>query len=311
MGRGYHRVLDALKELRAERDELGRVDEIPIDLSDFEDRKNTAGTGDYVFSGVPRDVAVKFPTSSNVYPALDCGAELDRILLLPDTHSPFHDRWAWDAAMSFARKWRPTTLVHVGDFADFYSVSDHSKDPSRAHNLLEECKTTKALRSELDDLGASRKFFCAGNHEYRLDRYVRDHAPALIGAVSIDQLLGLTEHGWVYSPYGKHIRIGDLHCTHDVGKCGKGAISQTAIAVGHNVVIGHSHRLGCEYFGTVLGERYVSASLGCLLDIAAADYKSEIEKAPWTHGFGTALMTKEGNFELQLHPIVNGRVIGA
>jgi hypothetical protein len=254
-------------------------------------------------------VHVEKPVANYTLPALDCGKELERILLIGDVHAPFHDKYAWDAMMKFARQWRPHTIIQEGDFGDFYSVSDHDKDPRRANNLLEECKATNALFDELDDLKPERKIFDEGNHCWRLERHLMSKSSALLGAVTIDGLFHLQERGWMHVPYMSYGRIGNLHHTHDVGKSGANAVRQTAAAVGHSIAFGHCHRLEQIYFGTVLGERYTAACVGWLGDVAAANYVSEVVKAQWQHGFATALMDKGGDFELQLRPIVNYRVI--
>ncbi len=73
---------------------------------------------------------------------------LERLLIVPDTHSPFEDRRAWKLMLRAARAFGPHIVVHQGDLADFYTVSSHSKDPSRAQSLKEELKQVKKLRKE-------------------------------------------------------------------------------------------------------------------------------------------------------------------
>lgn len=333
-----------MRELRAERPAAD--DYVEVDTSDFEDRHEVAmqcqhcgwGLRDPIQDRGVCDVCIRNsgkvrpppppedrPTSPEPLPAcrvhvenpaanytfepLDLGSELERILIIPDTHSPFHDPLAWKTLLDFGRKWRPHTLIHLGDLADFYSVSDHDKDPRRANNLLDECNVTNALLDELDDLGAVRRIFCEGNHEYRLERYLMRHAPALLGIASVDHLLRLQERGWSRIPYAMHGRVGKLYVTHEAGKSGQNAVQQMAQAVGGSIAFGHTHRLQIQYFGSILGDRHVSATCGWLGDKASATYKSEIEKAPWQLGFATAIMERSGCFELQARPIVDYRVL--
>lgn len=211
--------------------------------------------------------------------------------------------------MDFARQWEPHTLIHLGDMNDFYSVSDHDRDPRRAHNLMDEIKVTRTLFDEMDDLGAVRKIFCGGNHEKFLDRHIMRHAPALMGVVSYEELLGFKQRKWCHIPYREHGSIGKLHFTHEAGAAGETAVRRMAAATGHNIVFGHTHRLASMYYGTILDERYVSASCGWLGDKKSATYKSDIEKAAWQLGFGTVLMNKRGSFQLNLIPIVDYRII--
>jgi hypothetical protein len=213
--------------------------------------------------------------------------------------------------MTWARKWQPTHIIHLGDFLDCYSISDHDKDPRRAHNLLFECKASGKLLDDLDGLGARGKVFCHGNHEHRLERYLMRQAPALLGVSSIGKMLHLRRRGWAQVPYMEHGTIGKLHYTHDAGKCGAGATRAMAMATGASIVYGHTHRLESIYFGSILGDRHIAACAGWLGDPLAAKYKSTIEKAPWQHGFAAAYMNPgDGTFRLDLLPIVDGKVLG-
>jgi predicted phosphodiesterase len=270
-------------------------EEIEIDLKDED-----------VYEVVPK----RKDKRSYEYEPLDLGKETERILLLPDTHAPFHDARAWDAALRFARKWRPHTVVHLGDWLDCLTVSDHDKDPRRGTQLEGELVVMRGLREEVDELpGIVRKIFTRGNHEYRLERYAMRHAPALISILNLDQLMGLTQNGWHVVPYMQHGKLGKLRITHGTRHSGAYAVHQNAAAFCASVAFGHTHRLGLTYFGDVDDNRHVSASLGWLGDLNEADYVDTVSKRYWQHGFGTALMKRDGRFELQLRPIVDGEVI--
>ena len=232
-----------------------------------------------------------------------------RIVILPDTHAPYEDKRAWDAAMHFCRRFKPDTLIHLGDLADFYCISEHDKDPRRSSNLLVECKTTNALLDEMDSLGAERKIFCAGNHENRLERTLMKHAPGLMGAISIDSLLGFSRRGWHIEAYQELVKVGKLFVTHDVGYCGASAVRQAAVACGHSIVTGHGHRLESLYFSKTTGESHVSAMAGHLADINEARYCSPARRAAWHHGLISCVMVEGGDFQLNLVPIVDGRLV--
>jgi predicted phosphodiesterase len=250
---------------------------------------------------------VEKPALSPIFAPL--GVDLERILLISDLHAPFHDKKAWDALLNFAASKGCHTIVDMGDFSDFYCVSAHDKDPRRAKNLVEESEASNTCLDDVDRLGAKRKIFCKGNHEYRLDRYLMGQGGALLGAVTTDTLLRLTERGWSVFDYGHHVRVGNLYVTHDVGRSGQNAVFQAANVVGHNIATGHTHRLTQAYFGTMLGERYVSATLGWLGDPDSASYVCSAVRSTWQHGFGYVEMERSGDFDLRLVPIVNGRIL--
>lgn len=238
---------------------------------------------------------------------------LERVLLLPDSHRPYHDRKAWQVMMQAARVWEPDVIIILGDFADFYAVSSHSKDPNRARNLESEVEDVNRGLDELDALGAKRKFYVCGNHEDRLERYLMERAPELFNMVRIRDLFRLAERGWRFIPYKRHLKLGRLHITHDTNRAGRYAHYQSqADFGGANVVIGHTHRLGYMVEGSAQGEPHVAAQFGWLGDFSSVDYMHRVRAMrDWSHGFGVGVMEPNGNVHLQPIPIVNGSCVVA
>lgn len=212
---------------------------------------------------------------------------LESFAIVPDTHRPYHDRTAWRLFLKALRAFRPHHLVCIGDFADFYAVSSHSKDPRRTLRLEEELADVNRGLDELDALGATRKYFCAGNHSDRLTRYLRDRAPELYGLVGVPEVFRLKARGWAYTPYKDHVKIGKVHFTHDVGSSGRTATFKALDTYQHSVVTGHSHRLQFIVEGNALGEQKLSAQFGWLGDAAQVDYLHRARvKKDWALGFG-------------------------
>lgn len=186
-----------------------------------------------------------------------------------------------------ARDLRPKTVVCIGDLADFYSVSAHSKDPNRAGRLSFELDSVRQGLDELDALDATQKILVEGNHEDRLRRYLQDKAPEIASEISLSRLFGLQARGWTYVPYKSDLRLGKLYLTHDVGVAGKYAAYRALEAFQHSVVTGHSHRLCYVVEGNAVGEYKVSAQFGWLGDVKAIDYMSGIKaRTSWPLGFG-------------------------
>lgn len=231
---------------------------------------------------------------------------LKRILICPDTHRPYHDKKAWGLMLKAAKAFKPEVLVCIGDLADFYSVSSHSKDPARTERLVDELVDVNVALDELDALGAKEKFFIAGNHCDRLTRYLQDKAPELFGVVKIPALFRLNERGWHYTPYKKHIKIGRMHFTHDVGVAGRNATFKALDTYQHSVVTGHTHRLQYIVEGNAVGEYKLSAQFGWLGDVNKIDYMQEANaNKNWALGFGIGYHdTESGIVYLTPIPIV-------
>ena len=237
---------------------------------------------------------------------------MKRILVVPDCHHPFVDELAWALFLKCAKAWKPDYCVIIGDFADFFSVSFHTKSPAVRYDLESEVNATV---DALEDLTSAlpkkcKRIFCAGNHEFRLERYLSEKAPELFNTVSIPKVLQLKEHGWKYVPYKETHRIGQIHFTHDLGRSGKHAAAQSLADFGDNIVIGHTHRGNVVYGGTVSGKTHVGMSVGWLGDTDDIDYmhKAKVNR-DWQHGFGTIHMEPNGTGHAQFIPIVNQRCV--
>lgn len=233
--------------------------------------------------------------------------KIERILIVPDTHAPYHDKRAWDIVMQVGRAIQPDTIVHLGDLADFYAVSAYSKSPLRTLSLPDEVEICRSLRLQLDSLAPKRKIFIEGNHEDRLRRYLTDKAPELFGLVNTDQLLQLSENDWEFYPYREHAKIGKVYFTHDTGHAGKYATNRSLETYQHSVVVGHNHANQYLVTGDATGTYQVGAQFGWLGDMNQIDYLHRIKVSrQWSLGFGTGYHeVATGVIWLTPHPIVN------
>lgn len=232
-----------------------------------------------------------------------------RIVVCPDTHVPYHDVLAWNTFLAAARAAKPDALVIIGDFADFYAVSSHPKNPSRKANLEDECVAVNRELDALERLEIPRVIFCEGNHEERLTRYLTSRAPELHGALSAREKFRIRARGWEWLPYRRHIKIGKLYFAHDVGPCGKFTAQRTLEAFQHPIVIGHSHRAGIAYGGYVTGERSVCMNVGWLGDVDEIDYVHQSQTRDWVHSWGDIHQDEIGVSWCNVVPIIKGRTV--
>ncbi len=233
-------------------------------------------------------------------------------LAIPDTHAPGHHKIAWNAMVKAARVLKPRQIVIMGDFIDCYRLSKHARHPNDGPTAQEEFRVGNHLLDQLDSLGAERKFYLGGNHENRLNNYVRDRAPDLSGLLTIESALKLEQRRWKFLPYQRELKLGKIHFVHDIGFCGKYAVSQTMARYGSNVVMGHVHRLQLLFEGTAKGESYVGCCPGWLGDPESPlfDYMPNIGKRrEWQHGFAVGRNDRRGNTHIQVLPIIGGQVV--
>lgn len=230
-------------------------------------------------------------------------SNLRPILIVPDTHRPYHDEKAWQLMLKVAKRFKPYHLVTIGDFGDFYAVSSHSKDPGRTRHLDKELIDVRHGLDELDRLGAEDKHFIEGNHEDRLTRYLKEKAPELFGVVNTSQLLGLRERGWHFTPYKAHTKIGKLHLTHDVESATRYSTFKALDIYQHSIVTGHAHRMQYIVEGNAVGEFKLSSQFGWLGDASKIDYTHQAHvNKNWALGFGFGYVAKDSGIAY-LNPV--------
>lgn len=222
---------------------------------------------------------------------------LKKLLFIPDTHIPYHDKRAWRLAMIAAKAFKPDTIIIGGDFGDFYSVSSHSKQVDRMNKFDYELKQINKALDQVCSIGTKDIHFVEGNHEDRLRRYLQDKAPELAGQLDTKSLFKLKKRGISFTPYKSTLKLGKLHVTHDFGNAGRFAHYKALDTAQQNVVINHTHRIGYAVEGSNTGKRYVTAMFGWLGDLNSIDYMHR-DKAnkDWSLGLGTGYLDTDTGY---------------
>lgn len=212
-----------------------------------------------------------------------------------------------DLVHAVGRELKPDVVTILGDYLDAESLSSFSKDPDRHHILKEEVDDANRGLDEFDRYyPKARKIYIQGNHEFRLERYIRDRAPALYSLAYLPDILRLHTRGWEYVKYGKHIRIGKLIFTH-----GTIVRLNTAAAMlqkyEHSVCFGHIHRIEESLKVNALGDAHVAFTPGWLGDANQVDYIKDF--ANWQLGFALVYHLANGEFFHTTHKIVNYKTV--
>lgn len=211
-------------------------------------------------------------------------------LIIPDTHRPFHDKRAYNLMLEVATSQKIDEVVILGDYADFYSVSSHAKDPRVFHMLEDELVDVLAGLNEIDVLFKNaKKVFLFGNHEFRFERYLVDKAPALFGVTSLEHLFEINRRpNWLTVPYGpnqKYSVLGSkLTARHEpLAPTAKGTASRALCSL----VYGHIHRIEESHLVGLDGTNHVCFSVGWLGDKRQDQVFSYVKNYhQWQLGFG-------------------------
>lgn len=194
---------------------------------------------------------------------------LKSALIIPDCHIPYEDKRAYALMLRAAKDIDPDEIVILGDFADFYSVSSHAKDPRVTDLLVDEVAAVIQKLDELDKLfPRAKKVYLEGNHENRLERYLVDRAPALFGCTQVSYLFDINKRpNWTFIPYTpkqKHLVLGShLYAKHTpLSNSAKATVTKALCSL----VYGHIHSMEENHIVGMDGTNHVAFSVGWLGD---------------------------------------------
>jgi len=249
---------------------------------------------------------------------LETYPDIKRWLLLFDLHVPFQDNRAVHTALDWAcaKENRCDGVIYGGDLGDCYSLSPWIRDPRRRRFPDEIAAVGQVLDHVEARLHPKATIWKAGNHEYRLERYLMQRAAEVFGCevdgveqFSFMSFLGLKERNvrFVEATWPlKYRALTILHGTEWLG----GAYSpvnpaRTAYLKMHDcTILGHYHRTSEHTEPSAgSGQTVTCWSVGCLCDLHP-------EYAPlnfWNLGF--AVLTTGARWRVENKRIVKDEVV--
>lgn len=282
-----------------------------IGVSEWQIRKLTGSTGKRPLSSVRPD-SNNIPTfSPAIPPPLTIKPEGRlTVAFVSDVHFPFHDEKALRVFLDVVRDIQPEIIVLGGDIVDFYETSRFAKDPTRTHGLQDEIIAGRRFLKVLSEVCPnSRKIYMEGNHEYRLERYIKEQAPELVSLtddiLNVDALMHCSKYGVEYTR--REIIIGNLTCIH-----GRHVSSHSAYTAKRNMdtmgvsnICGHIHRIGI-HCRTNWRDEMISIENGCLASKAQEYLGGAVPN--WQQGF-TLLEFVDSEFWADPIHIREGRAV--
>ena len=196
------------------------------------------------------------------------------ILVISDQHAPYHHIDTIDFLTAIKKKYKPDTVVNIGDEMDWHSISFHDSHPG-LYSPSHELQVARKFFKELEKL-FPRQYVMDSNHGSLVFRralkhgipkaYLRDYNDFLevgSGWKWHDDLTIDTPLGKVYFCHGKSPDILKL-----------------AQSMGMSCVSGHYHSLmGVRWFGNSLG-LYYGLQVGCMIDSKSLAFRyNKVQKA--------------------------------
>lgn len=227
---------------------------------------------------------------------------MKRCLVIPDTHRPFHDRRAYDLMMQVATSVKIDGVYLLGDYADFYNVMFHEKDPDIIVDFDAEVVDVNDGLDEIDKLfPRAQKVYIEGNHEYRLTRYLRKNVPALYNITDSAKLFEINKRKyWNWIPYGptQKVRVmkSKLWARHEPTTSGTHVAHNTVVKCGTSVIFGHTHRIQESQIVHMNGENHRGINPGWLgnKNLPVFDYVKDHHQ--WALGFSIVHILEDGTF---------------
>ncbi len=234
------------------------------------------------------------------------------VVIANDFQVPFHNQKALAVFKLFLHREKPDWLILNGDFQDFWEISSFDRVPRTGKEFSEEIKIgRKILKSFRRILPKAKITWIAGNHEFRLKRYLIHKAKELYGlpGLSVPELFGLEELNIEYMPCSQgsskftsnFIRVGNLYVGHwaliakHAGYAAKSLVDDKGVSL----LQGHTHRFGTHARTTVDGRVLIGIENLCMCK-RQANY---ISHPNWQLGFSVIyLERKSGRF--QWYPIL-------
>lgn len=216
-------------------------------------------------------------------------------VLLPDTQIPYHDPKMLRALFRFIGDSQPDRVVHVGDFLDAPEPSRWNKGAAGeyAGTLQKSLNTAASVLSELRAAYDGPVVLKLGNHDRRIQDYVKRYAPALepLEALEFENLIKADRfdvevvHGLYEVAPGWVVAHGDEG---SLSRIAGNTAAGLAVKFGTSVACGHTHRAGLVPIGTGYNGRVQSRfglEVGHAMDVRKAGYLKG-GSANWQQAFG-------------------------
>jgi predicted phosphodiesterase len=213
-----------------------------------------------------------------------------KVLVIPDAHLPFHNRKALAKVIKFAKEFKPTHIVQLGDLYDQYSFSKFRRTlelvvPSE--EIIEANKLAVKMWKDLQKAAPKAKCYqMLGNHDTRLMKKVLERVPEL-ESLLIDKIADLYTFDKVHTIHDDRevLELNGVLYTHGY-MCGAGKHLKAFM---QSTVVGHAHR-GHTVFENHRGKILFELNAGHLVDVKALPLcytPTKISNS--TLGFGTVV----------------------
>ena len=237
--------------------------------------------------------------------------EARRVLILSDTHVPFHDRDAIEAALRFGEAFGPDAILWNGDVLDYEALSTYDRPPDGPKPDQELLAARQLFAAVHHRFTGVKQVFKLGNHEARWNRYFWNRAPELYGLLkdTWQDHCGIGEFGIDVVDDKRVVMSGLLPIFHghEVLKSSVQPAKALITKLGTSGHCSHFHRTS-TFVKKPFGKTPIKGSSQACLCHQSPDFMPVNE---WSLGFATNEVAKDGTYNLKLYEIIDGKVTSA
>jgi len=243
-------------------------------------------------------------------------SEVGQVLVWSDQHHPWIDRPSHELTYRFVKHLKPEYIVHIGDCLDNGGIGHHVQDDYISQYEEPVLAGVESLGEHFNMLQRlspkSKIVWIMGNHDERLDRFVRKN-PAFRGIIDNPIKLLSSFGNCKKADQVEYVRLDHFSDDFKIGRMsychgfytGIHAAKATVEAYDESVTFGHVHTM--QMYTTVKRNNpRAGYCVGHMMDKRAMRYLKG-RPTRWVLGFGLMdYLKSDGRFTMNLIPIVEG-----
>lgn len=234
-----------------------------------------------------------------------------KILIMGDLHVPYHDVDAITICFDFAKKQHIDSILLNGDTFDFYRLSRFMQDPTKV-DLKKELEIGQSFLDSLQNTFKKCKIYWkCGNHELRLENYLKAKAPELfcLPTFNFNEFLRLKSRGIEDIDSNTIMMYGKLPIIHGheirMSAGGVNPARSLYLKFKTSCACSHLHRTSDHTEKTGMEKVISCHSIGCLCSMN----QEYCVINNWNHGFAIVTKDEKGSYEFSNYKIVKGKVV--
>ena len=211
---------------------------------------------------------------------------------------------------------KPDIYIDLGDVGEWSSFSmwkyKRKKAPPLEYmidGMKQDVKEVNVgmdwIDESLDKVNCKERYITEGNHDNWCNIAVEKYP--YIPQYKFANSVRLSDRGYTYYPYGKHLKIGKLYFYHGHQFGGQYHAANHLRKMGCNIMYGHWHDLQ-QHSMTHMDGPKSAWSIGCLKDMSAESNQwLDNRNHNWSHAFAIVDFYERGRFTVHVIQVIDGK----